>query len=81
LSDRNLHISAAFTFVDVLKSEIMSEAIGNLWQAGENLVRDGEPLEALLSFQRAKAMLITESKSVYADTTRHANVFIITFLG
>ena len=49
----------------------MSEEIGVLWERGERLFRSGDTLEALLSFQRAKALLIAESKSVYGDSSMY----------
>jgi hypothetical protein len=45
----------------------MSEAIGLLWEKGEILYKDGDILEALLNFQRAKSLLIVESNSNYAN--------------
>ena len=56
----------------LLSREIkMSEEIGQLWESGERLFRSGDTLEALLSFQRAKALLILESKSVYANSSMY----------
>jgi hypothetical protein len=45
----------------------MSEEIGLLWEKGEILYKDGDILEALLNFQRAKSLLVVESNSVYAN--------------
>jgi hypothetical protein len=45
----------------------MTEEIGRLWQAGENMKKEGELLEALLLFHRAKVMLITESNTVFSS--------------
>lgn len=45
----------------------MSERIGQLWELGESQFRSGNALEALLNFQRAKSLLITESSSVYSN--------------
>ena len=53
----------------------MTEEIGVLWEKGEVQLRSGQSLDALLSFQRAKALLLAESNSVYANSTTY--VFIM----
>lgn len=45
----------------------MSEQIGSLWELGESQFKGGNALEALLNFQRAKSLLISESNSVYSN--------------
>lgn len=45
----------------------MLEKIGNLWELGEAQFKNGDALDALLNFQRAKALLITESAGVYSN--------------
>ena len=43
--------------------------IGSLWELGESQFKSGDALEALLNFQRAKTLLITESNGIYANPT------------
>ena len=43
----------------------MTEKIGAVWEEGEDLVAEGSYLEGLMMFQRAKTMLINESKTMY----------------
>lgn len=45
----------------------MCEEIGLLWEKGEIQHKNGDILEALLNFQRAKSLLVVESNSVYAN--------------
>ena len=45
----------------------MSERIGQLWELGESQFKGGDALEALLNFQRAKTLLISESNSIYSN--------------
>lgn len=45
----------------------MSERIGQLWELGETQFKGGDALEALLNFQRAKTLLISESNSIYSN--------------
>ena len=42
--------------------------IKKLWQHGEELSLDGKHSEAILHFQRAKSMLLVESKALYGAT-------------
>jgi len=50
-------------------SEMSAEVtrIKELWQAGEQLSLSGQHPEALLHFQRAKSMLLVESKALFGD--------------
>jgi hypothetical protein len=43
----------------------MTEEIGNLWAEGETLSKNGNFLDALMQFQRAKALLLVESKMAH----------------
>lgn len=48
----------------------MTELIGKLWQEGENFAKNKQCHEALLSFQRAKSLLIKESSAMFKDSTK-----------
>ena len=52
--------------LQLLTSSLMAARIGAIWEQGEELVSDGDYLEGLLMFQRAKTMLIAESKEIYS---------------
>ena len=49
----------------------MSQKIGNLWEDGEDLIGNGAYHDGLLHFQRAKALLIAESSSIYDDPSKN----------
>jgi hypothetical protein len=45
----------------------MTEAIGRLWEEGESKAEIGELHEAVLFYQRAKTLLIAESKKIFGQ--------------
>ena len=44
---------------------MISEEVGQIWQGGEELYQDGNHHDALLAYQRAKALLIMKSKESF----------------
>lgn len=46
--------------------------IGRLWTDGEDLSKNGMVHEALMQFQRAKALLLIESKTIQDGIARYA---------
>ena len=54
--------------------------IGRLWDEGESLKDNGQFHEAILKYQRAKSMLIIESKKMY-DTSNSASTGTPKYLG
>ena len=46
------------------------EKIGIIWEQGEGLISGGKHLDGLIMFQRAKTLLIAESKELYNNPTR-----------
>lgn len=44
----------------------MSDLIGILWERGEGLIKQGDILEALLNYTRARALLVIQLKNVSA---------------
>lgn len=47
----------------------MTDRIGAVWEKGEEYIADGNFLDGLLEFQRAKKMLINESSALYSSPT------------